>query len=147
METKEITVREWVKKWNTGAFSSKCHEVQIEAGWYDWFCKDEALAGRLAKFGKILAKVTNGDLLDNYRVWFKNNCPCVGPLYDDMRFEPMNESLRDTHYFGIAVDDKRADAKYVVFTARSGYECEFKFSSSREIVAFLNNWNPKGNSI
>ena len=135
-----ITVREWVKNWKAGMYRAKDFETQVSAGWYDWFCKDSALAERLEKFGRILSEVKNDFLLDSYRVWFKNNCPCIGPLYDDMRFEPMDEGLRGTHYFGIAVDDERFDEKYVVFTARSGYEIEKKFSIIGELVDFLNNW-------
>lgn len=93
------------------------------------------------KFGKILERVTNDNLLDNYCIWFKNNCPVIGPLYDDMRFEPMDGAKRDTHYFGITVDDKRQKTKYTVFTARKGYNDEFHFTHSKEVVKFLNEWN------
>jgi hypothetical protein len=139
---KEITLREWVEKWNAGKFLSSDRKTQIAAGWYDWFCEDESLGARLVKFGQILRQVTNDFLLDNYYVWFKNNCPASDhPLYDDMRFEPMDESLRDSHYFLIAVDDMRESHKYVVITAKNDYEPEFRFSNSQEVVKFLNNWN------
>lgn len=136
----EITLREWKSNFLAGKYNSKDFKTQCEAGWYDWFCQDATLANRLKKFGKIISQIENDSLLDNYRVWFKNNCPCVGPLYDDMRFEPLDESLRDTHYFGVTVDDKRRKSKYVVFTARKGYEDEFFFANSRDVVKFLNTW-------
>ena len=54
---------------------------------WDWFCKDELLkakSDRLFKFTKKLVKILNIDL-DKHYVWFKNNCPVRGPLYDDLR--------------------------------------------------------------
>lgn len=54
---------------------------------YDWFCKDSSLrrkAWTLIKQTQRFVKEYNIDILDHY-VFFKNNCPMNGPLYDDFR--------------------------------------------------------------
>ena len=51
---REISVRQWQERFRAGDFSSRDRSVQCEAGWYDWFCRDEALAGRLKKLSGVV---------------------------------------------------------------------------------------------
>lgn len=135
----KITVREWIQKFNNGEFEGKDFETQVKAGWYDWFCSDSSLSNRLKKMGNIIKEITNDYILDNYYVWFKNNCPVVGRLYDDFRFEPLKEELRDQKYFGVSCDDKRNKCKYEVFTARVGFKTEFTANNKKELLNIINN--------
>lgn len=139
---KNITVREWVNKFNNKEFESKNIAVQCDAGWYDWFCSGDALAGRLKKMGNIIKDIKSDYILDNFRVWFKNNCPCSYPLYDDFRFEPIMENvedsddtIRDQLYFGVQCGHPfGSEYMYEVFTARNGYSVEFKCKNKREVL-------------
>jgi len=70
-----------------GDFDRSDCKTQIEAGWHDWFCRDTSLEAKTRKLGnKVLQlmKSTKIDTEKNY-VFFKNNCPMRGSLYDDFR--------------------------------------------------------------
>ena len=133
-----LSVREWQELFQAGAFDSRDPGVQIRAGWYDWFCGDAALAGRLKRIGKVVAGITEPFILDNYYVWFKNNCPLNGPLYDDVRFEPLSGD-RDGKYFLVTKDSPHEKAKWVLHTERHGFdEAEFECANLRDMVKYLN---------
>jgi hypothetical protein len=54
---------------------------------YDWFCKDSSLknkSDKLFRSARRFAMKKNIDMHKHY-VFFKNNCPMMGPLYDDFR--------------------------------------------------------------
>jgi hypothetical protein len=87
MEEKHLNLHEWLEKFEAGAFNTWDTHTQIEAGWYDWFCKDSTLANKTQSLGKKLKSIIKSTKLDpkNQYVFFKNNCPCVGSLYDDFR--------------------------------------------------------------
>ena len=78
---KQIKLSEWIQRFNTGEFDKPDTKAQIEAGWFDWFCRDSSLANKTKKMGNIIKQIKTGgkvDLETSY-VWFKNNCPLNGP--------------------------------------------------------------------
>ena len=77
-------------------------------------------------------------ILDNYYVWFKNNCPVAGPLYDDARFEPLSGE-RNGKYFIVSLDSPHEQAKWVLYTERYGYDApEFGSGNVRDVVRYIN---------
>lgn len=87
-EKKKLTVRQWIAEFNADKFNDCGVLTQIEAGWFDWFCKDEKLRDRLYKLAPKVMRISNSRKInqDTMYVWFKNNCPFYGNLYDDFRF-------------------------------------------------------------
>lgn len=134
----EMSVRQWQERFRSGDFNSRDLSVQCEAGWYDWFCRDEALAGRLMKLSRVVLGIKAPFILDNYCVWFKNNCPMAGPLYDDVRFEPLSGE-RDGKYFVVTLDCPHELAKWVLYTERYGYDApEFSSGNVRDMARYIN---------
>lgn len=134
----KITTREWQNQFAKGWFDDNNFSTQTAAGWYDWFCKDTSLANKTKKMGKIIKQVKDGGKvdLDKTYVWFKNNCPLCGPLYDDFRFADLETG--DTQ-FTIKIDCFWSNYKYLVYARKNGFEKpSFETNNSRELVKWLN---------
>ena len=82
-----IPIRQFLKNFDEGKYDDPSRSTQIDAGWYDWFCKDSSLKNKTVKLTKKLKQIVNSEKInqDTMYVFFKNNCPMVGSLYDDFR--------------------------------------------------------------
>jgi len=82
-----ISIREYVKNYTEGKYDSPDVETQIEAGWYDWFCKDSSLKRKTEVLTQKLLQIISSSKinLDTMYCFFKNNYPLYGTLYDDFR--------------------------------------------------------------
>lgn len=79
---KQITFQQQVEAWDNGTYALYPHCNDF----YDWFCSDFSLESRAKKLkgvAKALVKKLNLDPNKVY-VFFKNNCPMSGPLYDSV---------------------------------------------------------------
>jgi hypothetical protein len=109
MSDNKLSIREFLKKWDANEYDNT-RDSMCEAGWYDWFCPDTALYSRLQKMVPHIRVIANSPRInqDTMHVWFKNNCPGYGKLYDDFRIcnvPPTDDesnlyvvSMQDGHY-------------------------------------------------
>jgi hypothetical protein len=84
MKDEQQNIQDFIINFQTKQYADPNVQVQIAAGWFDWFCKETSLVNKtkvLAKKVIQLSKSPKIDVKKNY-VFFKNNCPCDGPLYD-----------------------------------------------------------------
>jgi len=84
----EITIREFISNYENGKYNNPDVDTMIEAGWFDWFCEDEELKSRLDEMFPKVKQLANSSKIDidTMYVFFKNNCPGIGKIYDDFRF-------------------------------------------------------------
>lgn len=90
----DLPLKYWLELADAGVFENSSTEIQCLAGWYDWFCPSYELCDRLYEMLPMIFEIASrpkiAKNLDNIYVFFKNNCPCDGPLYDDFRFCDIN---------------------------------------------------------
>lgn len=142
MPKEKINISRWIDEFDAGMFESADVRTQILAGWFDWFCKDSSLAAKTKKMGKIIRKIKAGGKVDlqKWYVWFKNNCPLSGPLYDDFRFADIETG---NVQFTIQIDCCWNKNKYAVYGRTPDGEGHwdeplFATDSSRELIKWLN---------
>jgi len=84
---KNININTFAGKFLDGQYETNSVKTQISAGWYDWFCQDTSLRNKTRKLGKKVVQLLPSKKIDgeNMYVFFKNNCPMAGSLYDDFR--------------------------------------------------------------
>lgn len=106
---KYISIREYLRNFDNGFYSSPDTNTQIGAGWYDWFCDSRSLRNKTIVLTKKLKRIVNSKKInqDTQFVWFKNNCPLYGYLYDDIR-----------------ISDIETGKTIWCITPKSGHDCE-----------------------
>ena len=139
---KQIKLSEWIERFKSGEFDKPDKTTQINAGWFDWFCRNTSLANKTKMMGNIIKQIKPGgkvDLETSY-VWFKNNCPLNGPPYDDFIIADMETN---NNLIVIQIGCVWNDSKYTVYERLDAFDKPaFKTNSSRELVKWLNKgWN------
>ena len=137
-----ICLQSWIGSFILGDFDSEDVKTQIKAGWYDWFCKDSSLSRKTKRMGNIISKLREGGKVNfkNWYVWFKNNCPLNGPLYDDFRLADLETGEVQ---FTIQLDCCWNEKKYTVYGRTPDGEFHsdeplFETDSVRELINWFN---------
>ena len=137
----EICLREWQQNYREGKYEGKDCSTMIKAGWYDWFCGDKSLYSRFKKMSGTINAIKDGGKvnLDNTYVFFKNNCPMVGRLYDSAKICDIESG--DVIYC-INFNDERETTPIVVYGFNGiGQEWEnpvATFESKKDLQNWLN---------
>lgn len=88
MSDQRMTIREFLQDYIPNRdWADKSDDAACDDGWYDWFCKDSVLANKTKALANKLKQIADSPKIDpnNQYVFFKNNCPMCGSLYDDFR--------------------------------------------------------------
>ncbi|MDY0139921.1 MAG: hypothetical protein RBR50_09480 [Candidatus Izemoplasmatales bacterium] len=138
MTDKRMALKTWIHRFNDNEFESLDVKIQIDAGWYDWFCRDTSLKNKTKKMGNIIKQIKDDGKVDlnNMYVWFKNNCPINGPLYDDFRIANISDGATQLI---VQLDSPWEDAKYTVYSVDDFFDKPVLLTnSSRVLVKWLN---------
>ncbi len=103
----KTTLRQQLEAFDKGIYLDGEGKESWCFNFYDWFCKDESLKRKADTLFKQVKKFVGANPsidIDKHYVFFKNNCPANGPLYDDFRI----------------CDIQEGDVQYNV-TAKSGH--------------------------
>ncbi|MBU1093030.1 MAG: hypothetical protein KKH01_01060 [Firmicutes bacterium] len=134
----EISIREWVERFCDGKYESRDVQTQIEAGWYDWFCRDSNLANKTKRMGNIIEQIKPGGKinLEKSYIWFRNNCPLDDALYDDFRFADIET---DATLFVVQISNAYNRNSYTVFEQSNNFLTPvFESYSIKEMIKWFN---------
>ena len=85
---KTVTLAQQLNAFASGQIMDSDGSTGSCYNFYDWFCKDSSLKAKahalFPKVKRFLAAHPEINILSTY-VFFKNNCPMLGSLYDDFR--------------------------------------------------------------
>jgi hypothetical protein len=121
----KTTLRQQLEAFENGVFLDS--DGSKDSGcfvFYDWFCRDSSLKNKsikLFKQVKLFVKMKDVDLDSTY-VFFKNNCPVGGSLYDDFRIVDIKEG---TVQFTVTAKSGHT-GQAEIYSRENGYACPIK---------------------
>lgn len=131
MQEKHLSIREFRERYENGEFADSSFDTQVAAGWYDWFCPESRLAGRLKRlWDEIISRITDDKVLDAYTIHFCNVCPASEhPLFDRIYLSRIGSG----YCICIDVNDKRSRHRFNI--SPSG-EKDYQTDSADDAAAF-----------
>lgn len=116
----KTTLRQQLEAFDKGIYLDGEGKESWCFNFYDWFCKEQSLKRKADTLFKQVKKFVGANPsidLDKHYVFFKNNCPMNGPLYDDFRICDIQEG--DVQYNVTAKSGHSGQAE--VYTRANGF--------------------------
>lgn len=137
MNRDQMTVRQWQETYRAGAYKSRDADIQQAAGWWDWECRNDALAGRLKKIAPVVMRIKEPLILDGYSVWFSTHRSDRKSLYDNVQFEPLDRAKQDG-FFMIYIGNADEQSRLTLYTRRYGLHApEFGCERTCEMIQYI----------
>lgn len=133
MPAKEISLYEQIR---TNAVETDSSNL-----FYDWFCSDAAIprkAKSLMSKVKQIAFSSKFNINETY-VFFKNNCPMSGPLYDDFRICDLESG---NVLFTVAPKATFYNGECTVFGRENDFETPLYQGTVKGMIAWFNEDHP-----
>lgn len=135
-----MSVRQWQEQYRAGAFRGKEVAVQREAGWWNWHCRDDALAGRLARIAPVIMGLNESALLDEFTVWFINEVGRDKLVYDSVRFESLAGPRDDAKFFKVDFCGLDEPDRWTLYTGRFNLHApEFGCCRVHDMTKYIDN--------
>lgn len=131
----EMNLNQWLE-----VFEENKNAVDIDTavklGFYDWFCVASALMNKIRKMAPMVKRIIKSGLVDNEKayVFFKNNCPMKGGLYDS--FSIADIETGDVLYWCNPNHNKDRKARLIKVNYDSEHETLFE-GTTKELAAYL----------
>jgi len=127
----KINMNEWIEKFNNGDFNKKKIDIQIDAGWFDWNCKDGQLRDKTIYMGNIIKNIKDSKFdSQDMHIWFKNH-----RAYDELNISGADGQL----IYSINIDDAD-NFKFVVYGWDNNFdELLFECNNENELIEWFNN--------
>ena len=143
----KMSIREWQSRYSKGQFNNPARQMQIRAGWHDWFCDENELERRTHILAEPLMRLKDSSklLLDKSFVWFMNRSTAEGGLYDDVKISDLDTGkvLYSITHNEPYDDDKPLWKVYAICEGEIGEEGSMEFSSysffsTDDLIEWLN---------
>lgn len=135
-----MTVREFLKKYRSGAFAASDVDTMEAAGWIDYGCPVSELQERLRVIYGILSGITSDYVLDSFRIWFTSTVSILGNLYDTIHFSHLDAEKRDALDFSVSIGENLSENnKFKVYTCNDR-EKAFETGLVEDLTGFIDDW-------
>jgi len=84
----KISLKEFIKNYETGKYDDNNKKTMIEAGWYEWVCRDTSLKNKLDKIFPKIKQIANSPKIDIEKMYVLlfNSRSKVGLSLDHIKF-------------------------------------------------------------